>query len=429
MMMTKRLNLKIFFIITLAIVAVGLGLGYLFWPRPTWSDEEVAQLRSLWLGSLPALSADPSNRYGDDPGAAALGQKLFFDTRFSSNGQVACATCHKPELSFQDSTPLAHGVGVTNRRTMPLVGAAYSPWLFWDGRKDSLWAQALGPLESSVEHGGNRTQYAQLIAQYYGDEYEALFGPLPDLSALPAQAGPVAEPQASAAWEAMAPEDRETVTRIFANMGKAIAAYERRLLPGPSRFDQYVEAVVNNDTEAMNSLLTADEVAGLRLFIGRANCTQCHNGPLLTDNHFHNTGVPAVSGLPEDVGRALGAPQVVADEFNCLSQYSDARPEECAELRYMITEGEELVRQFRPPSLRNVVERPPYMHAGQFATLEEVLDHYNTAPEAPAGHSELEPLGLSDAELDQLMAFLRTLSGPVAAESQWLQSPEVTRAR
>jgi cytochrome c peroxidase len=428
-MMTERLNLKIFFTITIGIVAIGLGLGYLFWPRPTWSAEEVAQLRSLWLGSLPALPADPSNRYGDDPGAAALGQKLFFDTRFSSNGQVACATCHKPELGFQDGTPLAHGVGVTNRRTMPLAGAAYSPWLFWDGRKDSLWAQALGPLESSVEHGGSRTQYAQLIAQYYRTEYEAIFGPLPDLSGLPVQAGPVADPHARAAWEEMVSGDQAAVTRIFANMGKAIAAYEQRLLPGSSRFDQYVEAVVNNDTEAMQSLLTADEVAGLRLFIGRANCTQCHNGPLLTDNHFHNTGVPAAPGLPEDVGRALGAPQVAADEFNCLSQYSDARPEECAELRYMITEGEELIRQFRPPSLRNVAERPPYMHAGQFANLEEVLDHYNNAPEAPAGHSELEPLGLSDAELDQLMAFLRTLSGSVAAEPHWLQPPMATSAR
>lgn len=428
-MSTGNFQPKLFPVIIIAILAIGVGLGYLFWPRPTWNEEEVAQLRSLWLGSLPALPADPSNRYSDDPAAAAFGQKLFFDTRFSSDGQVACATCHKPDLGFQDGTPLAHGVGVTNRRTMPLAGAAYSPWLFWDGRKDSLWAQALGPLESSVEHGGSRTQYVQLIAQYYRDEYEAIFGPLPDLSGLPAQAGPVADPQAGAAWEAMSSEDRAAVTRVFANMGKAIAAYERRLTPGPTRFDRYVEAVLKGDAEAMNSLFTADEVAGLRLFIGQANCTQCHNGPLLTDNHFHNTGIPAAPGLPEDTGRALGAPQVVADEFNCLSQYSDAEPAQCAELRYMITEGEDLIRQFRPPSLRNVSERPPYMHAGQFATLEEVVQHYNQAPKAPAGHSELKPLGLSDAEVTQLIAFLKTLEGPVNAEPHWLQSPEAVTAR
>jgi cytochrome c peroxidase len=214
------------------------------------------------------------------------------------------------------------------------------------------------------------------------------------------------------------------VTRIYANMGKAIAAYERQIMPGPSRFDAYVQAVLNNDTAAMQSTLTPDEVAGLRLFIGPANCINCHNGPLLTNNDFHNTGVPAVAGLPEDTGRASGAPQVLADEFNCLSQYSDAAPEQCAELRFMVSEGHQLERQFRPPSLRGVSERPPYMHAGQFRTLDEVLDHYNTAPEAPAGHSELEPLHLSETEIMQLIAFLKTLSGPVNAEPQWLQSPQ-----
>src|SRR5215216_836699 len=90
----------------------------------SWNDDEVAALRSLWIGSLPSLPADPSNKYATDPRAAALGQKLFFDTRFSSNGKVACATCHLPEKLFQDGTPLAHGVGTTNRRTMTIIGTA-----------------------------------------------------------------------------------------------------------------------------------------------------------------------------------------------------------------------------------------------------------------------------------------------------------------
>jgi cytochrome c peroxidase len=161
----------------------------------------------------------------------------------------------------------------------------------------------------------------------------------------------------------------------------------------------------------MQTLLTKDEVAGLRLFIGKANCTQCHNGPLLTDNHFHNTGVPAVATLPEDKGRAQGAPQVRGDEFNCLSRYSDAKPEDCAELRYMVADGHDLIRQFKPPSLRNVDGRGPFMHAGQFATLNDVVTHYNRAPEAPAGHSEIHPLNLSDMEIQQLIAFLKTLNG------------------
>jgi cytochrome c peroxidase len=300
---------------------------------------------------------------------------------------------------------------------MPLAGTAYSPWFFWDGRKDSQWAQALGPLENPVEHGGDRTQYVHLIAQHYRAEYEALFGPLPELSHLPAHAGPVADGTAQAAWAAMSKADQETVSRIYANIGKAIAAYERRLLPGAARFDTYVAAVLAGDSETMATTLSADEVAGLRLFIGKANCLQCHNGPLFTDNHFHNTGVPSAPDLPEDSGRLHGAEQVWTDEFNCLSPYSDAEPDDCAELRFMVRTGHELERQFKAPSLRNVAQRPPYMHAGQFASLEEVLAHYNQAPQAPTGHSEVQALHLTSTEIHQLITFLHTLSAPLAIDT------------
>ena len=386
-----------------------------------WDENELVRLKNLWIGSLPPLPADPSNQYADNPDAAAFGQKLFFDTRFSSNSKVACATCHLPDKQFQDGTPLANGVGTTNRRTMTILGTAYSPWLFWDGRKDSQWAQALGPMESPVEHGGNRTLYAHLIAKFYADEYTALFGPLPDLSALPRSAGPVADPEAAANWEAMSSEEKEAVTRIYVNMGKSIAAYERHLNPGASRFDQYVEAILNNDPAG--DILTDDEIAGLKLFIGEANCTNCHNGPLFTNNDFHNTGVPAAQYLPDDVGRSLGAQQVLADEFNCLSVYSDAQPDECAELNFLVLDEHQQERQYKPPSLRNVSQRGPFMHAGQFATLEEVLNHYNTAPQAPSGHSELEPLNLTEKQIAQIIAFLKTLDGPIDADPRWLTSP------
>jgi cytochrome c peroxidase len=389
-----------------------------------WSVEELNSLQSLWIGSLPALPADPSNQYADNPEAATFGQELFFDTRFSSNGKIACATCHLPNKEFQDGTPLAHGVGTTSRRTMTIIGTAYSPWLFWDGRKDSQWAQALGPMESAVEHGGNRTLYAHLIAENYADEYTALFGPLPDLSTLPRNAGPVEDPEAAANWKAMSPEDKVAVTRIYVNMGRAIAAYERHLLPGESRFDWYVKAILDNNYDAAEQILTPDEIAGLKLFIGEAHCTNCHNGPLFTNNDFHNTGVPAAKDLPDDLGRSKGATQVLQDEFNCLSQYSDAKPEQCAELNFLVADDEHLVRQFKPPSLRNVAVRGPYMHAGQFATLEQVLNHYNTAPAAPSGHSELEPLHLSQKQIEQIIAFLKTLDGPLDADPKWLAAPD-----
>lgn len=403
--------------LAVAILVGGSIAAYALWPRPAWNEDEILTLRSLWLGSLPPLAPDPSNRYGDDPSAAALGEKLFFDTRFSSNGQVACATCHLPELDFQDGKRLSEGVGVTDRRAMPLAGVAYSPWLFWDGRKDSLWAQALEPLENPVEHGGNRAQYIHLIEQHYKAEYEAIFGPLPDLTGFPISAGPVEDAAARAAWDAMSVEDQETVTRIFANMGKAIAAYERRIMPAPARFDAYVQALLAADEEIMKATLTPDEVAGLRLFIGKAQCLQCHNGPLFTDNHFHNTGIPAAPDLPEDRGRITGALKVLADEFNCFGPYSDAAPDDCVELRFMREPGFDLERQYKPPSLRNVAERAPYMHAGQFASLADVLDHYNRAPAAPVGHNELETLSLSPTEIEQIIAFLHTLTAPVSVDS------------
>ncbi|HEX2172135.1 MAG TPA: cytochrome c peroxidase [Dehalococcoidia bacterium] len=402
----------------LALIVAALGAGPLLWPRaPEWTEAEKETLRGLWIGSLGPLPADPSNAVADDPRAAALGQHLFFDRRFSSTGQVACATCHQPERGFVDGLPLSKGVGTTNRKAMTIVGTAYSPWLFWDGRKDSLWAQALGPLENPAEHGGTRLQYAHLIFDQYRAEYEAIFGPLPDLAdqtRFPDAAGPVPDPVARAAWEGLSPDDREAVTRIYTNLGKAIAAYERQVQPGASRFDTYVEALMTNDRPASERTLTSDEVAGLRLFIGRGNCTNCHNGPLFTNNEFHNTGVPERPELPQDLGRAIGAQQVLSDEFNCLSRYSDAGPGDCSELRFLKVDDHRLERAFRPPTLRNVAETAPYMHAGQFATLAEVLDHYSRAPAAPAGHSELTPLNLTEQEKQHLEAFLRSLSGPLA---------------
>jgi cytochrome c peroxidase len=378
--------------------------------RAGWTSAQLDELRSMSLGQLEPLPRDPTNRVADDPRAVDLGRRLFFDTRLSSNGRVACSTCHQADRGFQDGIALAKGIGTTARRTMPIAGMARSQFLFWDGRKDGLWAQALGPLESPVEHGGTRAQYAHVVAESYAAEYEQIFGALPDLSRLPRSAGPVADREAASAWTALSSAQRDDVTRVFVNIGKAIAAYERRIEYGPSRFDKYIAAMTTEQSGA--DILTDDEVAGLRLFMGRANCTQCHNGPLFTSNEFHNTGVPPRPGLAIDHGRLTGATAVLSDEFNCRSRWSDAR-ERCAELEFMVTGDHTLDRAYKVPSLRNVAERAPYMDAGQLATLTDVLDHYNRAPAAATGHSELRPLRLKALELRQLEAFLRTLSGPV----------------
>ncbi|HEU4565892.1 MAG TPA: cytochrome c peroxidase [Gemmatimonadaceae bacterium] len=393
-----------------------------------WTAQERELLRSLSLASLGPVPADPSNRYADDSAAARLGHELFFDARLSATGTVSCATCHMPEKEFQDGRPLAEGVATTARRTMPVAGTAHSPWLFWDGRADSQWGQALGPLESAVEHGGDRTQYAHLVAAEYRAEYEAVFGRLPELEGLPRHAGPVADTARAAAWARIPAARKDEITRVYANIGKAIAAYERRIGYAPSRFDRWVDAELAGRPHTQESALSRDEEAGLRLFIGKGSCVNCHNGPLLTDDHFHNTGVPLpATALPADSGRATGVRQALAGEFACTSRWSDAKPDDCGELRFAVAEGEELVRAYKTPSLRNVAQRAPYMHAGQIASLDDVVAHYDAAPAAPFGHSELKPLRLSAAERRQLVAFLRTLSGPLDAPAGYLAPPAAHR--
>jgi cytochrome c peroxidase len=405
-MRLTRLMLKLAACAAAATVLVAAIAGR----RSAWTAKERETLRSLSLASLGPLTADPSNRYADDPRAAALGERLFSDPRISGNGKVSCATCHVPQKDFQDGTPLAHGVGTTARRTMPVAGTAHGAWFFWDGRTDSQWSQALGPLESAVEHGGTRTGYAHTIGTHYRAEYEAVFGKLPSLDGLPAQAGPVADTAWHAAWSRIPAARQGEISRVYANIGKAMAAFERRIEPTPTRFDRYVAAEVAGGAHDSTSSLSEDEVAGLKLFIGKANCVNCHNGARLTDDHFHNTGVPASSLVATvDSGRTVGVRQALAAEFACTGKYSDAKEDDCAELRFATTEGEELVRAYKTPSLRGVADRAPYMHAGQIATLAEVIDHYDRAPKAPFGHSELKPLKLSAQERRQIEAFLRTL--------------------
>lgn len=391
-----------------ALVVGSAAAAYWTLAKPqAWTEEETRLVLSLGLASLPPLPADPSNAVADSPDAASLGKALFFDTRLSANGKVACGTCHLPERQFQDDLPRAKGVGETARRTMPVAGTAYSPWLFWDGRKDSQWAQALGPLESAVEHGTDRAYIAHLIEAHYAEQYEALFGSLPALEGVPDHAGPNGSGAVLDSWLALDATQAEAVNRVFANVGKAIAAYERTITPQPSRFDAYVDRLAAG--EDTSGILSDQEEDGLRLFVGKGECTKCHNGPLLTDNFFHNTGVAAVAGLPDDLGRGPAVDQVLADPFNCLGPYSDADPRDCGELKFLAKAGHEMIRAYKPPSLRGVASRPPYMHAGQIATLGEVLIHYNTAPEAPDGHSELTPLNLSTTELAALEAFLGAL--------------------
>jgi cytochrome c peroxidase len=273
-----------------------------------------------------------------------------------------------------------------------------------------------------VEHAGNRAHYAHLMQSQYRWAYEAIFGPLPDLSTVAQNAGPLGTPAEKAAWAAMDGKTQTDVSRVFANIGKVIGAYEKTLTHGESRFDRYVEGVVSGESSAQQ-FLSPQEVNGLRIFIGKGQCVTCHNGPLFTDQSFHNTGVPPRDPANPDHGRAAAVAKVQKDEFNCLGQFSDAKPVQCQELRFMVTGDRAMEGAFETPSLRNVAMRPPYMHAGQFSSMEEVIAHYVKAPAAAVGNTELangstrrserRPIRLSEQEVKELALFLGSLSGSI----------------
>lgn len=387
-MRSKKLRLS-FGVFVLAAVVVACDRQSRF----DWSAAERESLDSLWLESLPDLPPDPSNAVGDNPEAASFGRQLFFDPRLSANGEVSCATCHQAERRFTDGLQKAQAIGTTARHTPSIVGVAYSPWQFWDGRRDSLWAQALAPLEDPNEHALDRSQVVELILSddQYRQAFVALFG----------------RPPESISADAVA------LNTAFANIGKAIAAFERTVMPTASRFDDFVAAILSDNVDRQRELFSDDEVRGLRLFIGEANCTQCHNGPLFTNHEFHNTGVISFPGDVPDTARAAGIKEVLTDDFNCRRAYSDDPQRRCDELEYART-GIELIGAFKTPSLRNLENTAPFMHKGQLPTLAAVLDHYNEAPDSMIGHNEAKPLGLSQRELKQIEAFLLTLAAPVS---------------
>lgn len=417
-------------IIAVSVTVALAGAWWQFGPRSpaAWTDLDLMVLQRLSLDSLPPLAPDPTNAVADNPDAAKFGQQLFFDTRLSANGAVSCATCHQPERRFTDGLPKGRGVGLSGRNSRSIVGTAYSPWLYWDGRRDSQWAQALSPLEDPAEHGGNRMQYVRFISldAEYRTQYEALFGALPDFSdssRFPAAAAPADDEAINAAWLAMTEADRYAVNLTYANIGKAIAAYERLIMPGPSRFDAYVRALLTGNNQSATGILTDEEILGLQLFIDEARCTECHNGPLFTNNEFHNTGILSFPGDTPDRGRIDGLKKVLADPFNCRGIYSDDPNKRCAELTF-VRSGIELIGSTRTPSLRNLGGTAPYSHKGQSETIAELLDIYNRAPLAMIGHNEAEDkLNLSRRELKQLEAFLMTLDAPLATPEKWLKAP------
>jgi cytochrome c peroxidase len=384
----------------------------------TWSDTERSVLATLRLSGRPEPPPDPGNQHGDDPRAAALGAALFADPALSRDGKVSCQTCHLPERAFSDGRAHPVGLAPLRRNSPSLLDVAYQRWLFWDGRADSLWSQALAPLEHPGEMGGSRTAALHRVASEpeLAEMYESVFGPLPAIrwDGLRRDASPNGDAAARAAWAALPEADRTAVTRGFANLGKAIAAYERTLRSRPTRFDAYVDAVLADRPRETARQLDPREVAGLELFLsGRTGCLACHHGPHFTDGGFHNIGTGELGAANEDLGRANGSQLVGNSEFNCASLLNDVSPApDCA--RRPSGFGAEVIAlqrgAFKTPGLRSLSATAPYLHDGRFTTLEEVLDYYRRPPDKASVRHELPArLDLSDREISDLARFLRAL--------------------
>jgi cytochrome c peroxidase len=379
-----------------------------------FSPAERGILTSVSLQALLPVPASPSNRVANNAEAAALGKALFFDPRLSGAGDQSCATCHQPDKQFTDGRVTGKGVNVLGRNTPTVIGGAWQTWFYWDGRRDSLWAQAIIPIEAPDEMAGSRLATVRLIAsdQSYRTQYEALFGPLPESvtsNTLPPHGGPLTQGDAQAAWYGLSDTVRTQVNLVYANAGKAIAAYERTLVPQPSAFDQLMDAVAKGDDAG--KYLSEAAQAGARLFadIDKTGCLQCHNGALLTNGDFHNVGSGSFRGEALDFGRMFGVQSVQLDPFNCVGVFSDALPDECLALRFLSQDDHgDTAGAFKVPTLRNIAQTAPYFHDGRFATLAEVVAHYNEPPTDQ--EHELEPLALDETEIEQLVAFLESLS-------------------
>jgi cytochrome c peroxidase len=390
-----------------ALVASGVPLSR--------AEVEIA----LELSPLPDPPPDPTNAVYEDPVAARLGQALFYEARLSGTGTFSCATCHDPARSWTDGRPLAKAMEHHPRHTMTLWNVAWNRWFFWDGRKDTLWSQALAPIEDPREQASSRLRVVRFVLTdpEYRRAYEGVFGPAPELAGLPAEpldARPVpGEPEHphDVAWRALSPELQEGVNRAFANLGKAIAAFERRIVSRNSSFDRFVQGLREGDA-AQREALGASATRGLRLFVGKGRCVLCHDGPNFTDSEFHDNRFPTSEGV--DPGRILGLVALQRDPFSSSGPYSDAPAVGREKLDYLVIDDHRTQREFKTPTLRNVARTAPYMHEGQLATLADVVEFYSTLAGAtavsPGGERTVQPLHLDEREKADLVAFLETLT-------------------
>ncbi len=323
---------------TAMLAPVALAVGLL---APVAQAEDLSEWK---LPPVPVPADNPQSR-----AKVKLGHMLAFDTRLSKNNSISCAGCHLPFAGGGGHTPRAFGQGGELGRWAPSwINAAYYTSLFWDGRAASLEEQTgalpghMGPISAPGEMGGDVDAIVKKLNAIpaYKQAFKAAFG--------------------------------EGATRQ--NIAKAIAAYERTLIARNAPFQRYV----NGDKSALSPAAKR----GFELFRGKAECVACHTPPLLTDNAFHNIGVPQVGPLKEDKGR------------------------------YAVTRNKDDIGAFKTPSLYNSASFLFFMHDGAFSTMRQVIEHYNRGGDAKNPHQDaaIEPLHLTDAEISDLIAFMESLT-------------------
>jgi cytochrome c peroxidase len=341
------------------------------------ADTNAAVLAELPLGVSPQLYqlAVPAG-HEPTPEKVRLGEKLFLDKRLSADNTVACSTCHEPAKGFVDGKALSEGIAKrhTARNSPTVLNAMFNTTQFWDGRAATLEDQAKLPILNENEMGMKSPEevVAKLrgIPEYVSD-FKAVFG-------------------------------REIT---YDDMAAAIAAFERTKFSGNAPFDRFIAG----DEKA----LSASARRGWTLFNGKARCNACHAGnavsPTFTDQKFHNIGIAAhktdfVQLAREGLGVVRTGDQQQIDELAIGSKYTELG-------RFLVTKHENEIGAFKTATLRNIGITGPYMHDGSLKTLWDVMDHYNKGGVAnPYLDGGMQRLGLTEAEIGDLVAFLFTLT-------------------
>ena len=346
-----------------------------------------AMADNLRPASLAPLGPPPNPP--DNPMSAEkieLGKMLFFDPILSGNAGMPCSACHLPEAGWSVPLPVSIGYpGSTHwRNSQTIINSAYYGKLFWAGASKSLEAQARSAARGAVAGNGEDDMMEARLAfvPEYREHFRSVFG-----------------------------DDWPNIRHAY----MAIAAFERTLVQTDTPFDRYMRG----DDDA----LSAPEKRGLALFAGKANCTACHNGALLTDEQYYNLGVPPYDGWEDDPLAQITFRFELYAKGSTEAFYRSTKDDPGL---YFRTKEKAHLGKFRTPSLRYAKYTEPYMHNGMLETLHDVVAFYNAGGggenEFAATKSPLiQPLGLSDAEMDDLVAFLESLSG----EEILMEEPEL----